>query len=297
MNQSPWKLFSPDTQVLVQGLTGKEGLRMSSWLKKSGVHVVAGVTPGKAGQVVDGSPIFDSVSDAVRAFPNIGVSCIVVPAGRLKGAAEEALRAGLKYIHILTESVPVHDVRAIRALAQEQHTWVIGPSSVGYLQFPMFRLGYIGGEDPFALLREGDIGLVSTSGGMTNELMMAFARRQIGVKVAMSVGGDRIPCLSLEDALAQVDQVPGVERLVIFAEPGRALLTKLVQTGSSYAHPLVILLAGDVLDDLPKGKAYGHTGTLLHEEALSVRETRVALNQRGITCVGTLPELLDILRT
>lgn len=296
MSTSHWKTFSPETKTIVQGMTGKEGLRMTKWLLQSGVKVCAGVTPGKGGMEVEGCPIFNSVQEAVAAFPDIEVTSIVVPASRTKSAVLEALASGLKYIHILTESIPVHDVLAFQAEAKKQGATVLGPSSIGYLQFPAFRMGYIGGENPFEHIREGGIGLVSTSGGMTNELMMALGRHDLGVRVAFAVGGDRVPGLSLEEAVKICDEFPGVERLVVFAEPGRPLLQKLLKDEVHFKHPLVIFLAGDILDDLPRGRAYGHTGTLLQEEGHGVAETRVLLKEKGITCVATSPELITHLQ-
>lgn len=297
MNTPNWKNFSSDTQVIVQGMTGKEGLRMTKWLLQSGVKVCAGVTPGKGGTVVEGCPIFNSVQEAITAFPPVEVSSIVVPASRTKAAALEALASGIKFVHILTESVPVHDVLAIHTAAKECGATILGPSSIGYLQFPAFRVGYIGGENPFEHLQAGGIGLVSTSGGMTNELMMAFARNNLGVRVAFAVGGDRIPGLSLEEAVKICDGFAGVEQLVVFTEPGRPLLQQLLKDEIHLTHPLVIFLAGDILDDLPRGRAYGHTGTLLQEEAHSVGETRALLKEKGIACVATSPELLTHLQT
>ncbi len=288
-----WKLFSSDAPVLVQGITGKEGLRMTRWLKKSGVNVCAGVTPKKGGQEVEGCPVFNSVQEALQAFPGIQATSIVVPAPHVKSAVEEALNAGIKFVYILTESVPVHDVLAMRALAEEKGARILGPSSVGYLQFPKFRIGYIGGEDPFETIKEGGVALVSTSGGMVNEIMMGLAQKGIGMRMAFAVGGDRVPGFSLEEALLFCDEQEKVEKLVVFTEPGRPFFQSLLKGELVTKHPLVVFLAGDVLDDLPRGKAYGHTGTLLQEEEQGVVEVRKALREKGIACVGTMAELIQ----
>lgn len=292
-----WKQFSPDTGILVQGMTGKEGARMTKWLLQSGMLVCAGVTPGKGGLIVEGCPIFNSVREAREAFPQIEVTSIVVPAARVKGAVQEALEAGIHYVHILTESIPVHDVLTMRALAMAHQATILGPSSVGYLQFPAFRTGYIGGENPFAMIKEGGVALVSTSGGMTNEVMMGLARQRIGIRLAFAVGGDRLPLVSLEEAVTYCDAQTDVSHLVVFAEPGRSFFHRLLQGAIAPIHPLVVFLAGDVLDDLPRGKAYGHTGTLLGEEEMSVTALRAALQEKGIACVATMPELFHYFKT
>lgn len=288
-----WKLFSDTTGVLIQGMTGKEGRRMTAWLRQSGVRVCAGVTPGKGGQFVDGCPVFSTVEDAYRAFPEIEVTSVVVPAPRVRAAVEEALNAGIKYIHILTESVPVHDVLALRASAVRQGASILGPSSVGYLQFPRFRIGYIGGEDPFRVIQPGRIALISTSGGMTNELMMAFARKRIGVRMALAIGGDRVPAFSLEEAILFCESCSEIDRIVIFAEPGCPFFTRLLQRSFVPSRPFVVFLAGESLDSLPREKAYGHTGTLLQEGESSVASLRASLLTQGIPCVATTAELVS----
>lgn len=296
MIQNSWKIFSSDAPIIVQGMTGKEGVRMTKWLRQSGVRVVAGVTPGKGGQIVEDCPIFNRVVEARAAFPEVELTSIVVPAVRVRGAVEEALAAGIKYIQILTESVPVHDVLVMRKQAALHGAVLLGPSSIGYLQFPAFRVGYIGGENPFQILKEGDVALVSTSGGMINELMMGLGRHEIGVRVALAVGGDRVPGMLLEEALAFCDGLPNVKKLVVFSEPGRPFFHQLLQGNLTYAKPLIVFLVGDVLDDLPRGKAYGHTGTLLQEEEQSVAGLRTALRDKGIVCVASLGELVQALQ-
>jgi succinyl-CoA synthetase alpha subunit len=287
-----WPWFEPTAQVLIQGITGKEGARMAAWLVASGVNVVGGVTPGKGGQTVEGKPVFNSVGELRERFPDVAVSSIVVPAARVPGAVEEALGAGITSLHILTEQVPVHDVMRMKELARARGATILGPSSVGYLQFPRFRVGYLGGEAPFQALKEGGMAIVSTSGGMTNELMMALSREGIGVRLAFALGGDRVIGTTLEEAIRWSEARPEVTSLAIFIEPGRPLLPALISGTFSFTKPTVMFLAGEALDDLPRGMPYGHTGTILGEDERPVREIREALRQRNVTCVGTMSEFL-----
>lgn len=292
-----WKRFDSATPVLIQGITGKEGLRMAKWLIASGVNVIGGVTPGKAGQSVGGRPVFDSVASLRQAFPSVEVTSIVVPPSRVLGAVEEAINAGIKYINILTEQVPVHDVLRIRALVKEQRVEILGPSSVGYLQFPAFRIGYLGGEAPFQTLKEGGVAVISTSGGMTNELVMALSRNAIGVRLAFALGGDRIIGTTLEEAIRWSENQEDVRSLAVFVEPGRPLLKTLLAGTFVFRKPTVVFLVGEALDDLPRGLPYGHTGTLLGEDEMSIRDVRKALNDRGIVCVGTMSEYIRACQT
>lgn len=288
-----WSYFSSDAPVLIQGITGKEGMRMARWLLQSGVNVVGGVTPGKGGQRVEDRPVFETVDDACRAVPGLETSCIVVPSSRVRSAVEEALKAGIRYINILTEQVPVHDVFAMRKQAAEVGATILGPSSVGYLQFPRFRLGYLGGERPFDQLTEGGTAILSTSGGMTNELMMSLGRHGIGIRTVFAIGGDAVPATSLEDALAWCEADASVQMIVLFVEPGRPLLRSLCSGERTFAKPTVVFLAGEVLDDLPRGVPYGHTGTVLGEQEPSVADVRRMLRERGIVCVGSMSEYLS----
>lgn len=286
-----WKRFSLETEVLIQGMTGKEGMRMAKWLIGSGVRVVAGVTPGKGGQTVEDRPIFNSVAEAKAVFPHLEVTSIVVPPMRVLGAVEDALQAGLKYIQILTENIPVHDVLAMREKAHSMDATILGPSSVGYLQFPKFRVGYIGGEEPFRILQEGSLAVVSNSGGMTNELLMGLSRRGVGIRCAFAVGGDRIVGTSLRNALEHVEASPDVSSIAMFAEPGHPVLEALASGQYVVKKPLVILMPGDVLDTLPKGTPYGHTGTVLGEDDRSVPDMRAAISAKGYVCTGSLQEM------
>lgn len=288
-----WKRFSSDTQVLIQGMTGKEGMRMAKWLIGSGVQVMAGVTPGKGGQAIEDRPIFNSVAEAKSAFPGLEVTSIVVPPMRVLGAVEDALQNGLKYLQILTENIPVHDVLAMRDKARAAGATILGPSSVGYLQFPRFRVGYIGGEEPFRLLKEGLLGVVSNSGGMTNELLMGFSRRGLGIRCAFAVGGDRVLGTSLGDALAHVESSTDVSAIAMFAEPGHPILSALASGQVIIKKPLAILMPGDVLDTLPRGTPYGHTGTVLGEDDRSVPDMRAAIREKGYVCTGSLQEMFE----
>jgi succinyl-CoA synthetase alpha subunit len=288
-----WKLFDPGSPLIIQGMTGKEGSRMARWLINSGSNVVAGVTPGKGGQSVEDRPIFNSVSEAKAAFLAVEISSIAVPAPFVLSAVKDAIEAGIRFIHILTEQVPVHDVMRIKEIAQAKGATILGSSSVGYIQFPQFRMGYLGGESPFSTVQEGGVAIVSTSGGMTNELMMALTRNRIGVRLAFALGGDRVIGMTLEDAIHWSESCPEVASIAIFIEPGRPLLKALISGTFYFTKLAVVFLAGEALDDMPRCLPYGHTGTILGEDEMSVHEIRKILSERGIKCVGTMSEFIQ----
>ena len=266
---------------------------MASWMRGSGTQVVAGVTPGKGGQEVDGCPVFNSVREARDRFSDARTSCVVVPGAHVLGAVQEAIAAGVTLVHVITERVPVHDILAMRRLATEASVTILGPSSVGFLQFPAFRLGYLGGQRPFDALTEGGLAVLSCSGGMANETLMALARQGTGVRLAMAVGGDAIAGTSLIEAVAVADAHPGVTGLALFVEPGNALLRLLVQGKVKPQKPLVLCLPGDALERLPRGLPYGHAGTVLGEEDGLLAELRTALTQAGYRCTARHDEFIQ----
>jgi succinyl-CoA synthetase alpha subunit len=286
------ELFKNGTPVMVQGITGKEGSRMTRWLKGSGVNIVAGVSPGHIGESVEGCPVFESVKELKAQFPNVAVSSIVVPAKFALNAVREAIEGGITFVHLITEKVPVHDVLGMRAIAHANGAVILGPSSVGYLQFPAFRLGYLGGESPFTTLKEGSAAVISTSGGMTNELMTSLSTNGIGIKAAMALGGDRVIGITLEEAIHWCESLDEVKLMTVFIEPGRPLLRSLIAGTFAFKKPAVLFLAGEALDDMPRGLPYGHTGTVLGEDDPTVRETRELLKKRGLACAATMSEFI-----
>lgn len=288
-----WPTLTSETEVLIQGMAGKEGSRMAVWMLASGTRVVAGVNPGAGGKDVEGRPVFETVREAKGKFPGVIASCVVVPAPFALSAVREAIEAGVKLIHVITERVPVHDVLHMRSLAAEHGAVVFGPSSVGYLQFPRFRLGFLGGERPFETLREGGVAVLSASGGMANETLMAFARRGIRVRLALAVGGDAVNGCSLEEAVREADARPDVTGMAVFAEPGTALLRLLVDGRLKPVKPLVICLPGDALESLPRGLPYGHAGTVLGEEEGPLRGLRERLTTLGYRCTALHDEFIE----
>jgi succinyl-CoA synthetase alpha subunit len=291
------QLFKSNTPVMIQGITGKEGSRMTRWLKASGVNIVAGVSPGHIGETVEGCTVFETVADLKAQFPDVAVSSIVVPAKFALGAVREAILGGITFVHLITEKVPVHDVLAMRELAESKGASVLGPSSVGYLQFPAFRLGYLGGESPFTVLKEGNTAVISTSGGMTNELMMSLSAHGIGVKIALALGGDRVTGMTLEETIHWCEALDEVKLITVFIEPGRPLLRSLVNGEFTFKKPAVLFLAGEALDDMPRGLPYGHTGTVLGEDDPTVKETRGLLKKRGLACSATMSEFITACKT
>jgi len=269
-------------------MTGKEGLRMSEWMLEGGANIVAGINPKKAGEIVHGKPIFATVQDACAFDPEISVTSIVVPAPFVFNAATEAMDAGIRFIHILTENVPVHDVVELKKRARESGAILLGPSSVGMLRFPGFRVGYLGGQRPFERLNEGAIALISASGGMTNEILMAFAREGIGLRIVLHLGGDRVNGVNMEESISWCSTLPDVRAFAVFVEPGNPFLRSLVKGEVHVEKPAAILLPGNALESMPRGLPFGHAGTIVGEDDVPLAQLRAAIRERGIMCTDSM---------
>ena len=154
--------------MLVQGITGKEGSKSAKEMMEYGTKVVAGVTPGKGGQSVEGVPVYNTVKEAKKSHTEINATVLYVPPTGLKSAAIEAIDSGIPLLNIITEHVPIQDSAYIYAYAKKKGAKIMGPSSVGIISPGKCRLGSIGGIDPSIQFVPGNIGVISKSGGMSS---------------------------------------------------------------------------------------------------------------------------------
>lgn len=158
-------LIDQNTKVLVQGITGKEGTKAAEQMISYGTKVLAGVTPGKGGQEVLGVPVFNTVSEALKNFPEINTSSIAVPAAFAKSAMLEAIENKIPLVHVLTEHIPIADTALCYSIAREKGIVLVGPSSIGIISPEKAKLGSIGGSDPDFSYQKGEVGVISKSGG------------------------------------------------------------------------------------------------------------------------------------
>ncbi|MBI4530658.1 MAG: CoA-binding protein, partial [Candidatus Latescibacteria bacterium] len=185
-------LAGSHSNIMVQGITGREASMVVKHMREYGTPVVAGVTPGKGNSYVCDNPVFDTVS-AAKMHVEINTSSIYVPPLSALDACVEALDNGIELLLIITENVPLHDMMKIITLAEEKHTRVVGPNSVGIITpGSRAKLGPIGGDNPDRCFIPGNIGIISRSGGMTAEIALTLKRQGWGVSTAISVGGDPI---------------------------------------------------------------------------------------------------------
>ena len=249
-------LLDGDTRVVVQGITGKEGKFHSLRNRDYGTHVVAGVTPGKGGQDVEGIPVFDTVAEAVGET-SANASITFVPPRFAAEAILEAADAGVALIVCITEGIPVLDMaRVYNYLLGKEHV-LIGPNCPGLISPGKANLGIIPGE----ITRRGPVGLVSRSGTLTYQVMNELTQRGVGQSTCIGIGGDPIIGTGFVEALGRFQEDPETEAVVLIGEIGGADEERAAAfIGERVTKPVVAYVAGFTA---PPGKRMGHAGAII----------------------------------
>ncbi len=283
-------LINKGTRLLVQGITGNEGLFHTRQMVEYGTNVVAGVTPGKGGEWVDGKiPVFDSVRIAVEATgANTGIS--FVPARFAADSIYEAADAGLPLVVCITEGIPVQDMMRVRDYLDEKGTRLIGPNCPGLLTPGECKVGIIPGD----ISIPGVVGVVSRSGTLTYEVLYALKQVGMGVSTCIGIGGDPVNGTNFIDALSMFEADPYTEKIVLIGEIGGTDEEKAAEfIASNLTKPVVSFIAGQTA---PPGKRMGHAGAIV-EGGSGLAEDKVkALRAAGVK-VAAHPELIpDLLK-
>jgi succinyl-CoA synthetase alpha subunit len=274
-------LVDKDTRLVVQGLTGSEGRFHGLRNREYGTQVVAGVTPGKGGQDVEGIPVFDTVADAV-AEAGANTAMVFVPAPFAADAMYESIDAGVATIVCITEGVPAHDMLRIHAYVRARGMRLIGPNCPGALSPGKANVGIIPGE----IFREGGIGLVSRSGTLTYQIGHELTQLGLGNSTIAGIGGDPVVGSSFVDILALFEADLQTEYVVMVGEIGGDEEEKAARyIESEMTKPVVAYIAGFTA---PPGKTMGHAGAIISGSAGTAQAKKAALEEQGIR-VGTTP--------
>jgi succinyl-CoA synthetase alpha subunit len=291
-------LADKETRLLIQGITGKEGIRACQESLSYGTVVVAGVTPNKGGQKVAGVPVYDSVDEALLAHPDINTSYIAVPPEFVKNAAFEAIAAGIPLVIILTERVPTLDSAWIVAHAAVKNVRVIGPSAIGVISPGKAKIGAIATGDMIRGFTEGPVGVISKSGGMASELCFALTRSGLGQSTAIGMGGDVITGSSFVDLLSLFSTDAQTRAVVLFAEIGGTAEEDAAQyiIASEFKKPVVAIVAGKFGDYLPQDSVLGHAGAIVSQGSGSYESKLQSLRGAGVHLAQTVEEIPDLLK-
>lgn len=269
-------LVDKSTKLLIQGITGKEGMRSLEWAQKYGTTVVAGVTPGKGGQEVNGVPVYNTVAEAKTAHPDITVSSIYAPPRFVLGAAMEAIQAGIPLVHIIGEEVPVRDSVEIMVAAQQAGVRVVGPSSIGIISPGKAKIGSIGGEDN-SQFTPGPVAIISKSGGMSSEIALLLSKHGFGQSTVVGIGGNVLLGTTFADVVDDLENDPETKAVIIIGELGGAyeelLAEKLSQTPGH--KPYIAFITGLFAETLPQGMSFGHAGAIV-DAKVGTRQGKIA---------------------
>jgi len=270
-------LVDKNTRLLVQGITGNEGLFHTQQMVEYGTNVVAGMTPGKGGEwVLDGKiPVFDSVKLAAEAT-GANATVVFVPARFAPDAILEAADAGIPLVVCITEGVPVQDMMRVRAYLDQRRIRLVGPNCPGILSPGQCKVGIIPGD----IATQGSVGVVSRSGTLTYEVLYALKLAGRGASTCVGIGGDPINGTSFIDVLEMFEHDPNTDRVVLIGEIGG---TDEEQAAAYIAahltKPVVAFIAGQTA---PPGKRMGHAGAIIESGAGTAADKVRALEAAGV---------------
>jgi succinyl-CoA synthetase alpha subunit len=284
-------LVDGETRLLVQGLTGREGAFHSHAMLDYGTRVVAGVTPGKGGQVALDYrvPVFDTVAEAV-AQTGANASCIFVPAAFAPDAMLEAADAGLPLVICITEGVPALDMLRVYHVLKAKGVRLIGPNCPGATTVGQAKVGII----PGTIHRPGPVGLVSRSGTLTYEVVQAMTDADLGQTTCVGIGGDPIVGTSFVDVLDLFNRDPETEAIVMIGEIGGEEEERAAAfCAAEVRKPMAAFIAGRTA---PPGRRMGHAGAIISGGAGTAESKRVALEAAGIRVADSPSQIPSLLR-
>lgn len=290
-------LVDQKTRVIIQGITGREGMSRARLMKDYGTNLVAGVTPGRGGQDVDGVPVYDSVEEAREKAGMIDASVVFVPAALVKDAALEALASGVRLLVIVPDRVPIYDVLEVARAASAAGARFVGPNTLGLLSPGKAVLGMIGGRAERARewFRPGPVGVSSRSGGMTSSISYYLSRAGIGLSTIVHVGGDPIVGLSHPEVMADFEADPETRLAVMFGEIGTTQeerVADLIEQGK-FRKPLVAYIGGKAAK---AGTRFSHAGAIVEGNRGSYASKVERLRAAGVHIVDAVADIPGVVK-
>jgi succinyl-CoA synthetase alpha subunit len=279
-------------RVLVQGITGREGRTRARLMRDYGTQVVAGCTPGRGGEAIDGVPVYDTVMEAVEKHGAFDATVIFVPAPLVKDAALEAIAAGLPLTVLVGDRVPAWDVLEIARAATRAGASFLGPNTLGCLSVGIGVLGMIGGraESARAWFRLGSVGVMSRSGGMTSSIGYYLSRAGIGLSTLVHVGGDAIVGLPLPDVARLFEADEHTRVIAVFGEIGGSQEERVAEmiAAGELTKPVVAFIGGRAATS---GVRFSHAGAIVEGGRGSHDGKVTALRAAGATVVDSFDAL------
>ena len=287
-------LIDETKKVIVQGITGREGMARTKLMMEYGTQVVAGCTPGKGGEEVLGVPVYDSVLEAVEKHGDFDVSVVYVPAPLVKNAALESIEAGIKLIVLVPDRVPIWDVMEIARAAELSGAKFVGPNTLGVLSVDKAVLGMIGGNANSARewFKKGNVGVASRSGGITTSIGYYLCQAGIGLTTLVHVGGDPIVGLPHPKVMELFESDPETEAVVMFGEIGTSQeeqVADMIESGE-FTKPLIAYIGGKAATS---GTRFSHAGAIVEGNTGTHEGKMKRLREAGVTVVDEFGDIPD----
>jgi len=279
-------LFDKSSRVIVQGMTGREGLYHTKGMLASGTQVLGGVTPGKGGETVESLPIFDTVEEAVKET-GANVSCIFVPPLGAADAIMEAAGAGIPLVVCITELIPVGDMTRVMAFLKDHPTRLIGPNCPGLATPGSGKVGIM----PYHIFKEGGVGFLSRSGTLTYEVVALLTQAGIGQSSCIGIGGDPIIGTTFIDCLRLFEADPKTSAIVMCGEIGGSDEEDAAAYAATMTKPVVGFISGRTA---PQGKRMGHAGAIISGKTGTAQGKVDALLAAGVSVADTIFDIPDL---
>ena len=284
-------LLNRETRVLVQGITGRAGRVQTKLMLEYGTNIVAGVTPGKGGEQVEGVPVYDTVDEAV-AKHGAEASVFLVPPASVKDAALQTIQAGVRLIVIVTEHIPVHDVMEIREYARDREVRLIGPTTSGVITPGEAKIGIMPGN----MFTPGRIGVVSRSGTLSYEISTNLAAAGLGQSTVVGLGADPVVFTNMPEILELFEKDRETDLVVIIGEVGGTQEQNAAKFIDRWlTKPVVAYIAGH---NAPEGKKMGHAGAIIQAESgMGTPQSKMtALRQVGVEVAQYPAEVVELVQ-
>jgi len=283
-------LLNKDTKVLVQGITGRIGRVQTRWMIDYGTKIIAGVTPGKGGEVVEGVPVYNTIAEAVDK-QGAEASVFFVPAPAVKEAAIETIDAGVKLIVVVTEHIPVHDVMEIKEYARGKQVQIIGPTTPGVITVGEAKMGIM----PANMFTPGRIGLISRSGTLSYEVSIDLATGGFGQSTVVGMGADPVVFTSMPDLLKLFDKDDDTDMIVVVGEVGGIQEERAAEFIDRWVtKPVVAYIAGL---NAPHEKRMGHAGAIIRGDGKGTPQSKIAaLREVGVDIASYPQQVVELVK-
>lgn len=281
-------LINKQTKVLVQGITGKSGRLQTKVMKEYGTNIVAGVTPGKGGLIVEGVPVYNFVKEAIVEH-KINAAISFVPPAFAKDSSYEIIDNGIKFLVLTTEGIPEKDIIEILTYSKLKGTKILGPGTAGIISPGKCKLG----SHPGRMYKEGRVGIVSKSGALSYEVGKTLTEADIGQSTVLAVGGGPIWGFTQKDAIELFQKDKETEIIILLGEIGGNMEEEAAKyISSNVGKPVISMIVGR---EAPKGKSLGHAGAIIQGKKGTVKAKSETLIKAGAHMAKTPQEIVELI--